>query len=87
MSSGLWPSSPRKTAITTILYFPAEEERVYIRKKQISINSTGHDLDAIFCNSGCEFHMEKTETLHENDSIRIYWQLATAMSLLGACQK
>ena len=48
LSSGLWPSSPRKTAITTIFYFPAEEESVYIRKKQVSVNRTGHDLDVIF---------------------------------------
>ena len=42
------PNSLRKTAITTIFYFPVEEESVYIRKKQRSVNSTGHDLDAIF---------------------------------------
>ena len=48
LSSGLWSNSPRKTTIATILYFPAEEESVHIRKKQISVNSSGHDLDAIF---------------------------------------
>ena len=49
LSSGLWSNSPRKTTIATILYFPAEEEEsVHTRKKQISVNSSGHDLDAIF---------------------------------------
>ena len=31
-----------------IFYFPAEEESVCIRKKQVSVNSTGDDLDASF---------------------------------------
>ena len=44
-------------------------------------------LMQFFCNTRSEFHMEKTETLHENDCTRIYWQLATAMSFLDACQK
>ena len=37
-----------KTAITTTFYFPAEVESVCIRKKQVRVNRTGHDLDVSF---------------------------------------
>ena len=29
-------------------------------KKKISVNSTGHDHDASFCNTRSDFYMEKT---------------------------
>ena len=35
--------------MTTTFYFPAEEESVCKRKKKwVSVNSTGHDLDVSF---------------------------------------
>ena len=43
-----WSNLLRKTAITTTNYFVAEEENVCIRKKQVSVNSTGHDFDGRF---------------------------------------
>ena len=46
LNSGLWSNFLRKTAIIAAYYFPAKEESVFIRKKQGSVNSTGHDLDA-----------------------------------------
>ena len=30
------------------IYFPAEEESLYIRKEQVSVDSTGHNLDTSF---------------------------------------
>ena len=30
------------------------------KKKQVSVNRTGHDLHASFCNTRNNFHMEKT---------------------------
>ena len=42
MNSGLWSNSQRKTVIKPTFSFPAEEESVYIRKKSVGVNSTGH---------------------------------------------
>ena len=36
-----------KTAIATT-FFPAEEKGVCIRKNQVSVNNTGHNLDTSF---------------------------------------
>ena len=52
----------RKTAITASFYFPAEEENVYIRKKLVSVNSTGHDLE-LFVTLAVIFFMKKTVSL------------------------
>ena len=50
----------RKAAITTTVYFPAEEESVCITKK-VNVNSSDHDLMQAFCSTHSNFHMEKTE--------------------------
>ena len=44
----MWPNLVRKTEITTTFNFAAEEESVWKRKKQLSVNSTGHSPDACF---------------------------------------
>ena len=46
-NGGLWSNLLSKTVITTV-YFVVEGESVCIRKKQTSVNSTGHDLDVSF---------------------------------------
>ena len=48
LNSGLWSNLLRKTAVTTTNYFAAEEKCACIRKNRLSVNSTGHDLDASF---------------------------------------
>ena len=48
VASVLWPNLLRKTAITTIFYFPSEEESVCLRKYLVSVNSMGRNLDATF---------------------------------------
>ena len=51
LNSGLQSNLLRKIAIIrTSFYFPAEQESLCIQKKNryISVNSTGHDLDASF---------------------------------------
>ena len=48
LSNSLWSNLLKKTAITTTFYFLAEEESICLRKKLVSINSMGHDLDTSF---------------------------------------
>ena len=43
------------------IFFPAEEDSVWIRKKSVRVNSTDHDLLLAFCNTSSDFHMEKTD--------------------------
>ena len=42
-------------------FFPAEKESVCIRKRSVSVNSTGHDLHTSFCNTHGDFHTGKTD--------------------------
>ena len=48
LSNGLWSNLLKKTTITATFYFLAEEESICLRKKLVSINSMGHDLDTSF---------------------------------------
>ena len=47
-NSGLWSNLLRKTAIKTTFYFSADKASACIRKKSVSVNSTGHDLHESF---------------------------------------
>ena len=81
MSSGLRSNSPRKTATATVLYFPAEEDCAHIRKKNISVNGSGQDLDAV------NFIWKRLKPFIRMTVPGLYWQLLTAMSLLDGFQK
>ena len=50
----------RKIGIALTIYFAAEEKSVCKRKIWVSVNSMGHDLDAIFCSNCSGFRIEKT---------------------------
>ena len=70
LSSGMWSNLLRKTAIETTFYFPAEEQSICIKKKSVSVNSTGHDLYASFCNTCGDFHMGKTPPPSEKEPLK-----------------
>ena len=44
-NSGLWSTLLRKTAIGTTFDLAAEKESVWIRRKLVGVNRTGHNLD------------------------------------------
>ena len=66
----------RKTVTTTTFYFP------HTRKAQVSLNSTGQDLDESFFNTRSDFYIEKTVKNAKKTLLHYSCNLENSISVL-----